>query len=413
MSKSASGLLALPPEILERILVESDPLDVAAIAQACSALRRFIYEPADQHLWRSLYLAQSLDDPRECRNNLGEPLSADVDWRARLQRIIRARTVMDDPSKCPPDERHAVLQTLVDLISNIPPTEDALSEDPAFNLAWFARGGHLLDHPAWLTELPPKEEQLKYRLHAHFGLTNRDYRPTRRTESRAYVYAMRNYRWDNEFGPFAHDGSGRVNWQHVWAVHHVMSMHILPQRDLDRTTLQLFVVYPLSLPFCQSSIPRSLDLNKEPDWAGVKGTWQCSFCFCDHRDLLVYNYNHFDHSDTGPMHTAIFDDPDFVEIFRCMDVELRVISTEADPNHPTRPKINFVGTANTNATMVGYVKITPDNQIRWHFKSGEHGLAVWSSEGIQVGGVRSSFGVLGAWTTVQHDRHDPVGAFFD
>ena len=33
-----------------------------------------------------------------------------------------------------------------------------------------------------------------------------------------------------------------------------------------------------------------------------------------------------------------------------------------------------------------------------------------SSEGVQVGNVRSKFGVLGAWTTVLHDRHDPVGA---
>lgn len=32
-----------------------------------------------------------------------------------------------------------------------------------------------------------------------------------------------------------------------------------------------------------------------------------------------------------------------------------------------------------------------------------------SSEGVQVGGIRSTFGVLGAWTTVHHDRHDPVG----
>ena len=32
-----------------------------------------------------------------------------------------------------------------------------------------------------------------------------------------------------------------------------------------------------------------------------------------------------------------------------------------------------------------------------------------SSEGVQVGNVRSKFGVLGSWTTVLHDREDPVG----
>ena len=36
-------------------------------------------------------------------------------------------------------------------------------------------------------------------------------------------------------------------------------------------------------------------------------------------------------------------------------------------------------------------------------------MLVHSSEGIQVGNVRSKFGVLGSWTTVLHDRQDPVG----
>lgn len=63
--------------------------------------------------------------------------------------------------------------------------------------------------------------------------------------------------------------------------------------------------------------------------------------------------------------------------------------------------------------------------------SGEQGNAVWrsvehppcsyslalsvftflfSSQGVQVGGLQSSFGVLGAWTTIFHDDDDPVGA---
>ncbi len=32
-----------------------------------------------------------------------------------------------------------------------------------------------------------------------------------------------------------------------------------------------------------------------------------------------------------------------------------------------------------------------------------------SSEGVQLGSVRSDYGVLGIWTTAQHDRIDPVG----
>lgn len=33
----------------------------------------------------------------------------------------------------------------------------------------------------------------------------------------------------------------------------------------------------------------------------------------------------------------------------------------------------------------------------------------FSTEAIQVGGVASAFGALGAWTTVFHDMDDPVG----
>ncbi len=33
----------------------------------------------------------------------------------------------------------------------------------------------------------------------------------------------------------------------------------------------------------------------------------------------------------------------------------------------------------------------------------------YSSEGVQVGGLRSAFGVLGSWTTIFHDADDPVG----
>jgi hypothetical protein len=46
-----------------------------------------------------------------------------------------------------------------------------------------------------------------------------------------------------------------------------------------------------------------------------------------------------------------------------------VINVEQDPDHPTRPKINYVGEMDGNFSFVGYVKLTPDNQIRWHFVS--------------------------------------------
>lgn len=64
---------------------------------------------------------------------------------------------------------------------------------------------------------------------------------------------------------------------------------------------------------------------------------------------------------------AIFTDPGFVEIFRSIKIEVRIIAVEPDPAHPTRPKIHFAGDINHHATMVGCVWVTPDNRIRWHF----------------------------------------------
>ena len=81
--------------------------------------------------------------------------------------------------------------------------------------------------------------------------------------------------------------------------------------------------------------------------------------------------------DEGPLHTEIFDDPDFVEVFRSIYVELRVLGTDEDPDHPGQPRINFGGSINGTAIIVGHVRVTPDDQIRWHFTSGEQGHSIW------------------------------------
>ncbi|KAI0335715.1 hypothetical protein GY45DRAFT_1316414 [Cubamyces sp. BRFM 1775] len=399
----------LPVEVLEQILLLLDPVDVAQFSQTCSQYYALLYhDPEDQHLWRGLYLQQPFDDLRQCYTPLGRPLQK-IDWKTHLQRIIRARTILTNVSACRPEERCTILQTLIDMVSNIPPVRHTDVIDISMNHVWataMLRGSTLLEHDEW--ELSAEERQLRARLHTYFGLTARDFQHEHRTASRAFVYAMRNYKYDNDFGPFMMDGSGRVNWVHVRAIHHVMSMHIVP--TTEETENAEFNLFPMSMPWTQSIIPRDMELDQEQDWAGVTGRWQCSFCFVDHRELLIYN--NFNTSDTEPLHMEIFDDPDFVEVFRSIYVDLRVLGTEEDPGHPGRPRINFGGSLDGHAVFVGYVKVTPDDQIRWHFTSGEQGNAIWSSEGVQIGNVRSKYGILGSWTTVLHDRHDPVGPFW-
>lgn len=132
-------------------------------------------------------------------------------------------------------------------------------------------------------------------------------------------------------------------------------------------------------------------------------------------------------------------------MFRRLEVNLHVTRVANDPDHPGRPIIGFVGEmrAPSTSTMYGCVQLTDDKHIKWQFVSivsnssilnpdlfsvlwrngGECDLEVrhqrrnrgylvtpgCSSVGVQVGGVGSSFGVLGAWTTVFHDHEDPVG----
>jgi hypothetical protein len=92
---------------------------------------------------------------------------------------------------------------------------------------------------------------------------------------------MRNYRPDNQYGPFLWDGG--VDWEHMRALHHVVSMHLVDLRE-DEDEFEYAVL--LSLPFTQIIVPNDIHEEEESDWAGVTGAWVVSFCFCDHRDLL-------------------------------------------------------------------------------------------------------------------------------
>jgi hypothetical protein len=64
---------------------------------------------------------------------------------------------------------------------------------------------------------------------------------------------------------------------------------------------------------------------------------------------------------------SIFENPEFSEVFRSLDFEIRVLDSNEDELHPSRPRIYFAGTMGNQTTMNGYVQMTPDNQIRWHF----------------------------------------------
>ncbi|KAF4617215.1 hypothetical protein D9613_006230 [Agrocybe pediades] len=399
-------LTELPPELIEEILVFCDPVDVAQAAQTCTALRAIVYFAEDSKLWRELYLAQPFDDPRKCISQDGRPRTEPVPWKNDLQRIIRARTVVnaEDSAKVLREgELETVLETFLMLICNVPPWTP--SGDLSMNLGWSTvmLERKFLDWVEGLDKRTFAEKQLASRIHSYYGLTRHDLALESRAESRSYVYSLEQYKPETEYGPFLEGET--VDWEHIRMIHHVMSMHLVELEDDDENFR--FAIFPMSMPFIQPVLSPDVNLNEENDWAAVAGPWSVTFCFIDHRDLLRYN-------ETGD--TSIFEDPAFREEFRSLQAKLIVTHTEHDPEHPDRPKIYFFGEMEepSNSTMSGHVKMTKDNQIRWHFVSGDQVTGVWRlvSEGIQVGGIRSSYGVLGTWSTVFHDDDDPVGPFW-
>lgn len=296
-------LAILPPEIIEQILLMLDPIDVAMFSQACREFHNLVYHSRDHHLWRALYLAQPFDDPRlSLTPRLHRVPPEDIDWKSSLQAIVRARTVLTDPSKCRPGERKDILRTLIQLLRGAAPAQSFGGDNLSENLVWLVamlrdgvflneeeekkkwkEGGEEKDAPGRSTTPDSEEVQMRAYLLTHLGLTPSDATNASKAAALAFVYDLHNYRYDSSFGPFMSDGSGRINWVHVHAIHRTIAMHLV---DLREGEPFVFPLIPISMPYCQSVIPPGLNLDKERDWAGIDGLWHCTFSFIDHRDLL-------------------------------------------------------------------------------------------------------------------------------
>ncbi len=112
----------LPDEVVEQIYVNADPQDFVALASSCHRYHDILHKSNSQFVWRSHFL-QRFDDPRLCITRLGERVASDVlsfDWKAELQRRIRAQSIILNPSLCRSSEVLHVLQTLVSMIIETP-----------------------------------------------------------------------------------------------------------------------------------------------------------------------------------------------------------------------------------------------------------------------------------------------------
>ncbi|KAF9240212.1 hypothetical protein BU15DRAFT_74129 [Melanogaster broomeanus] len=378
-----AAIADFPLELIEHILFALDPLDVASFAQTSCFFRDIVYGANEQRFWRGLYLAQPLDDPRRAVTHLGRPRTG-INWRAELQRIVRARAVAKNLSVCRRDERCEVLQTLLDLVANVPPLASPEAQELSRNICWvqnLLRDGAVLEHALWTPA--DNEAQLRARLHT----------------------CRRNHTASRAYGPFLPDGSMRVDWAYMRAIAHVVGLRLVEMEDEEEEIA--YEMCPLNLAFCQSIIPPGLNLDAEDDWAGVEGLWCIGYAMLDHREFIIYNDPRVPEDE--PLDTSIFEDVD--ETYSSLSIYFRVIGIEPDPSHPTRPQINYIGELDGKFSIVGFVKLTADDQVWWHYRAGNENQLVWNCDAIGLGNIRSQCGAVGVWSTIFHDAEDPIGAF--
>jgi hypothetical protein len=188
-----------------------------------------------------------------------------------------------------PGEIGTVLQTLLHLSSHVRPlSSSAFASSISKTLVSLpVQLRHGWIDLAEKQVLAAHERQLVARFHTYFGTTQDDLRKETLVRSRAFIYNMQNYTWDNDFGPFNVDGT--VNWLHIRAVHHVVSMQVLRSTEGEVLDPEIYeyAVYPMSLPFTQIALPQDPPASSKGfnDWVGIQGEWTVSFCFCDHRVL--------------------------------------------------------------------------------------------------------------------------------
>lgn len=306
------SILDIPEEIVDYISTLCDPAEFVLLAATCRRYHSLLSAPT-HIVWRHAFL-QRFDDPRRCVSRTGQPIAVDQAgfyWKGELQRRIRAQLVIQNPALLRDGELAGILHTLTSMAINTPVATTAYTdEEVSLNLSWLARQkdlGEFLEH-IHHEELTRQEQQLADHLHVIFGQTQADYMSPRLVYSRGFVYDLRNHSSSNAWGPYLPfskssssskllDGSGidvRVNWQHIRAVQHIVSMHVTGS-VLSPGTVDYRRITPLSLPFCQGQISPELSAaSVADDWAGVEGTWRCSFCFIDHRDLLgMHHYPYY------------------------------------------------------------------------------------------------------------------------
>ena len=285
-------ILSIPLEIIEQALVYSDPRDVASFSQTCSIFYNLVYRASDQHIWRKLFLEQQFDHLQRNQRPDSFPCAPEqrIDWKQELQKRVNCKCILNKADANPENITKAI-QDVLDVLQNAPSMID--KTEPSEDILWANMLIKKELHPLWhrssinslyennlLQDLAKVWSLIGWRDNV-LNRSSVDIRDTRNC-ARAFVYDMRNYRRNNNWGPFLPMLFGQklcpINWDHIKWIITVMYNNLLDLGNLWTDTRP-----PASFEAIRAySAPNSL--NRDPkDWAGVEGTWRRYVCFMDYR----------------------------------------------------------------------------------------------------------------------------------
>lgn len=407
-SSNVAKLPGIPVEIMDSVLVFTDPRTVSAFSRVAHTYYSYIRD--NSYLWRCMYI-KYFDDPWDYGQD-------GVDWKVEVQRRTRAYLVANSPSPSSEDIESAT-QTLVDVVQTARP-----GASNSQTIAWLNRRIPLKF--IW----PEKEDNLtlsraRLQVLKCECQTDRD----ERLISRSYTYDMRHYVRVNRYGPFLPQLPGeplRLNYVHLRHIMNVQFNNMYDSHnDPDDHALWMPRGFNSTRPMTASPSP------VEDDWAGVEGEWVSFVGWMGYDNLAgIYIYillhlfvfhSHFSRiqrtftqimpaalaqilSSQWPngelasldaiLDTSIFQATNFSEVHAIVPISMHVVSIDPQPENSTlRPTIHFEGVTTGGASdsrVKGHISDEGDGVIHWHLSSILGNTRRWQTYGAQIGGAQSA-----------------------
>ncbi|KAI0404336.1 hypothetical protein F4802DRAFT_251547 [Xylaria palmicola] len=449
-------LTHLPPEIIHHLLGFVDPQDLARIPRACKAL--YLAVRANTTLFKQIYL-----------RHLDAPPQAAIDWEQSLKDFVRLQVLCSrDDVDSKKGDIDFVHKTVTQLLKNaategvrpdgtvtVPYSRNAEILTDIFStdsnqLAFLCRSFiyeraraefHSQDVQYWHGG-PKSEHQKSAHLHCLYGVPRLFAYPSARRQTRhnlihpfacSRVYDLRQFTEKNKWGPFMNDGSLIVDWEKVEAIMIVLGANM---SNLGVSRIPMCEGF-CSVPFAgtwpnswksprlsqiPSAPPRQPDPLEHLDPYGITGVWVRVVCFLDYTDFFAYN---FGAGEQPPPHIPrpaigvgqatrlllmrIFvtgvEKPGPEDGQALSVVHFKGVSKSLDQSFDENAHSDLRGTV----LVRGSVRLTPEGEVRWTTFSIFGGVERWSSESIQIGGVRSGKGVIGHWFDKDFDPRGPAG----